>query len=177
MRRVDGVTGIITTYAGGGASLGDGGPATQGQLLAPNDLVVDVQRNVYIADTGNYRIRKVDGLTGVITTLAGNGIAGFTGDGGAATAARIGTAKGLAIDYAANVYFSDVVNASNHRVRLVSAPGGLISTFAGAGPQGSAGDGGTAASANLNTPFGVVVDPGGRVQMTDKSNHRIRAVK
>ena len=93
------------------------------------------------------------------------------------TAARIGAVKGLAIDYAANIYFSDVVNASNHRVRLVSAPSGLISTFAGVGPLGSAGDGGAAASANLNTPFGVVVDPGGRVQITDKTNHRIRAVK
>ena len=140
-------------------------------------MVLDPQRNLYIADTGNFRIRKVDALTGLITTVAGNGLAGFSGDGSAATLARIDTVKGMAVDYAGNLYFTDVFDASNHRVRIVSMPAGTISTRAGLGTVGSTGDGGIATSARLSSPHSIVVDSGGKVQISDKGNHRIRAVK
>ena len=170
-------TNVTTIFAGGGAVLGDGGAASQAKLVAPSGVAVDSQGNVYIADSGQFRIRRVDVATGVISTIVGTGVAGFLGDGGQATAARIGSVNGLAVDPAGNLVFSDVYNAANHRVRRVAYPAGTISTIVGSGAAGSSGDGGAASVATVNNPDGVVVDSGGRVIFCDRSNHRLRTVK
>jgi len=118
--RVDAVTGIITTVAGGGTSGfgGDGGPATSALLSIPAGLAVDASGDIYIADSGNNRIRRIDGVTGIITTVAGNGAAAFAGDGGPATAASLNDPVGIAIDGAGNLYVADTLN---NRVRLINA--------------------------------------------------------
>lgn len=177
IKRIDSETGALTTFAGGGSSLGDGGVATSAKIVAPSDVVTDAQGNVYIADAGQYRIRRVDVATRVITTVAGTGVAGFSGNGGAATAAKIGTVNGLAVDYAGNLYFTDVLDASNHRVRQIASPTGIISSWAGVGLSGFAGDGAAATAAKLNNPDGVVVSVDGKVTISDRSNNRIRTVK
>ena len=120
VRKVDGVTGIITTVAGNGlvGAGGDGGPATAAQLDSPNGVAVDAAGNLFIADTSNLRIRKVNGATGVITTLAGNGSSGFSGDGGAAAGAQFGGPTGVAVDNAGNLFIADL---GNFRIRTVEA--------------------------------------------------------
>jgi uncharacterized protein (TIGR03437 family) len=164
--------GIITTLAGGGqASLGDGGPATNATLYAPAGVAVDGQGNVFIADSGNNRVRKVS-ASGVIATLAGNGKAGFSGDGAAAIGASLSQPQYVAIDGQGNVFISDT---GNNRVRKVSG-NGVISTLAGTGTAGYAGDGGVAASAQLSQPEGVAVDGSGNVFIVDSNNERVRKV-
>jgi uncharacterized protein (TIGR03437 family) len=169
IRKVSG--GIITTVAGNGAYgyAGDGGPATSAALGFPEGVAVDSANNVYIADTDNIRIRKVSG--GIITTVAGNGTQGFSGDGGPATSAALGFPEGVAVDSANNVYIAD---HANNRIRKVS--GGIITTVAGNGTQGFSGDGGPATSAQLNGPFGVAVDSTGNVYIADTNNYRVRKV-
>jgi len=163
-------SGTITTVAGGGTNgLGDGGPATSASLFWPYGVAVDSAGNLYIADTNNSRIRKVSG--GTITTVAGNGNFGFSGDGGPATSASLYRPWGVAVDSAGNLYIPD---AGNHRIRKVS--GGTITTVAGNGSQGSSGDGGPAASASLNSPMGVAVDSAGNLDIADWGNSRIRKV-
>ena len=164
--------GIITTIAGGGTGsgpLGDGGPATLASLNAPLGVTVDTSGNYYIADTGNNRIRQVS--KGIITTVAGNGIAGYSGDGGMATNAQVNQPSRVAVDPSGNLYIADT---KNHRVREVS--GGVITTLAGTGAAGFTGDGGLATSAALNSPSGVAVDGGGNVYIADTGNNRIRKV-
>ena len=131
------VTGIITTIAGNGTSgySGDGGPATAAELWYPIAVAVDVSDNVYIADYGSNRIRKVS-AAGIITTIAGNGTAGYSGDGGAATSAELYNPVGVAVDGSGNVYESEV---NNNRIRKVSAAG-IITTIAGNGTAGFGGD-------------------------------------
>jgi uncharacterized protein (TIGR03437 family) len=168
-----GPTGIITTLAGNGVqgSSGDGGPATGASLYYPAALAVDAAGNVFIADWGNNRIRKVD-PGGIITTVAGSGARGFSGDGGPATSAALIGPEAVATDTFGNVYIGDT---GNRRVRKVS-PAGIIVTVAGNGVQGFAGDGGPATSASLYTPFGLAVDAAGNLYIADYDNDRIRKV-
>ncbi|MFZ4811864.1 MAG: NHL repeat-containing protein, partial [Ilumatobacteraceae bacterium] len=161
--------GTVSTVAGGGASLGDGGPATSAQLASPSGVAVDAVGNVYIADSSNNRVRKI-GTDGTITTIAGTGVGGFSGDGGPATGAQLRNPSGVAVDAAGNVYIADY---SNDRVRKVTT-GGTITTIAGTGVRGFSGDGGPATSADINLPFGVVVDATGNVFFT--TNRWVRKV-
>ena len=161
--------GVITTVAGGRTSLGDNGPATSAQLNAPTGVTVDPAGNLYIADSGNARIRKVSNA--VITTVAGNGTQGFSGDNGLATSAQLVNPYGLAIDPAGNLYIAD---SSNNLVRKVS--NGVITTVAGNGTPGFSGDNGPAASAQLASPAGVAVDSGGNLYIADSLNNLVRKV-
>jgi hypothetical protein len=162
-------SGVITTVAGGGASFGDGGPATGAQLFNPYGVAVDAAGNLYIADSGNSRIRKVS--NGIVTTVAGNGTQGFSGDNGAATSAQLSNPYGVAVDSAGNLYVAD---SGNSRIRKVT--NGTIATVAGNGTQGFSGDNGVATSAQLNNPFGVAVDSIGNLYIADSGNSRIRMV-
>jgi len=170
IRKVD-LNGIITTFAGGGVGAGgDGGPATQAQLGFPSGIAVDAAGNLYIADTDNSRVRKVD-LNGIITTVAGTGEHGYSGDGGPATQAELGFPSDIAVDAAGNLYIAD---PNNSRVRKVDSRG-IISTFAGNGHRGFSGDGGPATKAQLE-PVGVAVDAAGNVYIADIGNFRIRRI-
>jgi uncharacterized protein (TIGR03437 family) len=175
-------SGVLATVAGGALGFsGDGGPATKAALNFPAGVAVDSAGNLYFADKGNNRVRKVD-TKGVITTFAGTGTAGYSGDGGPATGAKLGlnlTAafQGVAVDSAGNVYIAD---PANNRVRMVN-PSGIISTFAGNGTPfatGSLGngDGGPPASASVMTPYGVKVDSAGNVFIADTGHNLIRKV-
>jgi trimeric autotransporter adhesin len=167
--------GIITTVAGNGTLSygGDGGPATSAQMSAPAAIAVDLDENIYIAVPGNGRVRKVTRSTGIITTVAGDGTTGFSGDGGLATAAQLRQPYGVAVDKSGNIYIAD--NA-NHRIRLVAKGTGIITTLAGDGTSGYSGDGGPAASAQLSYPYDVSVDASGNVYISDTYNHRVRVV-
>ena len=169
-------TGTISTVAGSGTAGygGDGGAAASAQLNSPTGVALDGANNLYIADTYNNRIRKVDSA-GVISTVAGSGTLGFSGDGGAAASARLNGPTGLALDSADNLYIADT---NNHRIRRVDISG-MISTVAGSGSglTGSNGDGGAAVAAQLNYPRDVVLDKFGRLYIADKNNNRIRRVK
>jgi len=175
VRKVAESTGTISTAAGNGTAgySGDGGTATSAELNYPNGIAVDSSCNFYIADTSNERIRKVTISTGVITTVAGNGTVGYSGDGGAATSAELGYPMGVAIDSYGNIYIGD---SNNNRIRKVAVSSGTISTVAGNGVQGYTGDGGAATSAEMNGPEGVAVDSSANVYIADEGNSRIRAV-
>jgi len=171
IRRID-LAGNITTVAGNGEQgyFGDGGAATAASLNTPTAVAVDLNGNIYIADSNNNRIRVVTG--GTISTFAGNGTASYSGDGGAATSATLYTPRGVAVDANGVVYIADT---NNHVVRKVS--GGTISTIAGsAQQQGFYGDNGAAGSAGLDTPTSVVVDANGKVYVADSNNHRVRVL-
>ncbi len=164
--------GVITTVAGGGAPLGDGGPATGAQLAAAGSVAVDSASNLYIGEgypLEGGRIRKVS--NGVITVVAGNGTWGASGDGGPATSAKLSSALGVAVDYAGDVYVAD---SYSQRIREVS--NGVITTVAGTGAGGFGGDNGPATSAIFNFPVGVAVDSAGNLYIADQSNQRIRKV-
>ena len=166
--------GIINTLAGTGTAsfTGDGGLATAATVNTPVGVWVVPSGDVYFADQSNNRIRKITVATGIITTIAGTGTAGFSGDGGAATSAELNKPAGIFIDPAGNIYIGDLMN---NRVRKVT-PGGIISTVAGNGTAGFAGDGGLATSAELNEPWGVWVEPSGNILITDQLNYRVRKV-
>jgi sugar lactone lactonase YvrE len=151
--------------AAAGGFAGDGGPATAALLAgrfavgagdATSAIALDQQGNLYILDNGNLRVRKVD-QAGIITTIAGNGTWGFSGDGGPATAAEFGESNGIAVDAAGNVYIADTDNA---RIRKVDLKG-VIHTIAGTSKSGFAGDGGPAAKAQLSAPRGMAIDAAG----------------
>jgi uncharacterized protein (TIGR03437 family) len=167
----------INTFAGNGAAAfgGDGLSAFSASLNNPRGIAVDSQGNVYIADTLNHRIRRVN-LSGTISTVAGNGTAGFAGDGGAAVNAQLNQPEDVFVDGGGNLFIAD---SSNHRIRKVT-PGGIISTYAGSGGPGFTGgyngDGIQATSAQFNRPTSVVMDAGGNLFISDSSNHRIRRV-
>lgn len=167
--------GTIGTFAGTGAKgyAGDGGPAASALLNGPFDVAVDSAGNLYFSDTFNHCIRRVDGATGVITTVAGRGDAGYSGDGGRATDAQLNEPYGIALDRAGNLYVAD---RHNHCVRRVDAAG-RITTLAGNGAKGYGGDGGSAARAGLVEPNGLGLAPDhGTLLVADVSDHRVRAV-
>ncbi len=166
--------GTITTLAGNGAITfaGDGGPATHASFFNPSGVAADNAGNVYIADSMNNRIRKVDSA-GTISTVAGNGSVGFTGDGGPATSASLWTPLDVAVDSTGNLYIAD---SGNNRIRKVNTAG-VITTVAGGAPvPGYSGDGGQAVGAGLFLPGGVTVDPSGNLYIADIGNNRIRKV-
>jgi len=171
--RVVSPTGVINTFAGTGAQgfSGDGGAATSAQLDSPSGVAVDSSNNVYIADTHNNRIREVLASTGVISTIAGTGAAGFAGDGAAATSAQLNYPTAVAVDSAGNVYIADT---NNHRIREIKS--GTINTVAGDGEQFYSGDGGAATAAGLDSPNGVAVDSAFNIYIGDTHNQRVRLV-
>lgn len=172
IRKID-PKGIITTVAGAGTQgfSGDGGPATSAQLFRPSSVAVDSAGNLYIADTNNRRIRKVD-ARGTITTLAGTGAFGYSGDGAVATSATMETPVDVSVDAQGDVYFTDQDTATVRKV----TPAGIISTVAGNGTTGFSGDGGPATSAAFAGPLSATVDNLGNVYISDSGNHRIRKV-
>ena len=176
IRKVDASTGNISTVAGTATISGDGGAATAARLFGPRGVALDGSGNLYIADTGNNRIRKVDATTGNISTIAGSGATGFSGDGGAATAARLFGPRGVALDGSGNLYIADTFN---NRIRKVDASTGDISTVAGSGAPGFgiSGDGGAATAARLVRPAGVAVDGVGNLYIADGWNNSIRKVE
>ena len=165
--------GVISTFAGAGTQgyAGDGGPATAALLTRPYFVAVDPAGNVLIADSGNFRIRKVTSA-GIITTVVGTGRAGYDGDGGPATAASINYTSAVAFDSAGNMYLAD---SGNNVIRKVDTRG-TITTVAGNGQAGFSGDGGLATQATLNSPFAVAVGPGGNLYISDEGNLRVRMV-
>ncbi len=165
----------ITSPVGTGKAgdSGDEGPASKAQLNAPFDLAFDKAGNLYLADTFNHRIRRVEARTGLITTIAGNGTKGFSGDGGPAAKAQLNEPYGLVIDDQGNLYFADRLN---YRVRRVSTKSGIITTIAGNGSKVYSGDGGPATNAGLAEPNGVALDGHGRLLIADVADHRIRAI-
>jgi len=169
VRRID-PAGIITTVAGNGVAgfSGDGGPAVSASLTRPYGVAVDAARNIFIADTGNTRIRQVR-LDGTIVTIAGDGTGGFTGDGGPASAARI-TVQSLFVDASGNLYFS-----GGPRIRKIGTDG-VITTIAGSGGIGFAGDGGLATKATFDNPVGMTMDAAGNFYIADSNNDRIRKI-
>jgi len=173
IRQVDLRTSIITTLAGDGQFrfAGDGGPAPEASLGQPASAALDRQGNLYIADTFNHRIRRLDAATGLLSTAAGDGQARFAGDGGPAFRASLNRPAGVAVDSLGNLYISDT---DNHRIRRLDAATGLISTVAGNGQQGFSGEGGLATDAGLNRPRRVAVDNLGNLYISDADNHRIR---
>ena len=172
IRRVD-ASGTITTVAGSGGRGygGDGGPAVRTSLNVPAGVAVDGLGNLYIAESEQNRVLRVD-TSGIITTMAGNGEIGFSGDGGPAVEAWLNTPLGVTVDEAGNVYIADW---GNHRIRRVDGSG-IITTIAGTGERGFSGDGGPAVEASLWHPEGVTVDGGGNLYIADWGNHRIRRV-
>ena len=178
---------IITTVAGTGTagSTGDGGLANAAELTLPRGTAVDAAGDIFIADTTNSRIREVNHATGIITTVAGTGTAGISGDGGAATNAELNRPYGVAVDAAGNLFIADTWN---NRIRVVNLTGsaevingislaaGDITTVAGIGMAGHSGDGGAATAAELSHPEGVAVDAAGNLFIADTLNNRIREV-
>jgi sugar lactone lactonase YvrE len=165
--------GMLTRFAGTGTAgySGDGGPALQATLRIPAGLLTDDKGNVYIADRENHVVRKVD-PKGIITTIAGNGTAGFSGDGGPATKASFNFPSGLALDSKGNLYISD---RSNNRVRRVT-PKGVVNTYAGNGEEGYGGDSGPALKARIDRPFGLAIDKKDNLYIADRRNNRVRKV-
>jgi len=180
VRRVDAGTGVITTVAGsggvgyeGGGFSGDGGSATEALLSWTTGVALDGAGNLFVGDELNYRVRRVAAVTGVITTVAGTGEQGFSGDGGLATAAQLGGVYGVALDGAGNLFIADRWNG---RVRRVDAVSGLITTVAGTGGGGPGGDGGPATASPLGLAYAVALDGAGNLFIGNSSQHSVRVV-
>ncbi len=167
--------GSLSVYAGTGAPgfSGDGMAAVGAQLYLPSSLAIDAAGNLFIADQGNNRIRRVDAVTGRITTVAGSdSIYGFSGDGGPAAQARLGLPAGVAVDAHGRLYIADT---DNNRIRVVGGDG-IIRTIAGNGAAGLAGDGGPAVAARLFSPVGVTLY-GSNLLVADSGNNRVRLIR
>jgi uncharacterized protein (TIGR03437 family) len=167
------VSGVLTTIAnnltGAIGSAGDGGPATLARINNCLGITVDKGGNLYFADTGNHKIRRI-AANGIITTITGTGFAGFSGDGGPAAQAQLNNPTGVSVDAAGNLYIAD---NRNFRIRMVSANGN-IATIAGKAASGYSGDGGPATNAQLKFPTGTAVDSAGNVYVADNQNSAIR---
>ena len=174
IREVSKSTGHISTVAGNGTSgyTGDNGQATSAEITVPTGILVDASGNLFISD-GNFAVRKVVMGTGIISTIAGNSTNGYGGDGGLATSSELYFPQGIAFDSTGNLYIAD---ATNSRIRKVTASTGDISTVAGNGSAGFVGDGGAATSATLSTPLDVTIDSSGNIYIADYLNYRIRKV-
>jgi hypothetical protein len=180
IRKLDLTTGVITTIAGTGAPgfSGDSAPATQATLNLPTALAADTLGNLYLADTANHRIRKIAAATstltsGTITTIAGTGTQGYSGDTGPATSAAIDSPTGLATDTLGNLYLADT---HNHRIRKITAATGAITTIAGTGAPGASADAIIATASQLGLPQGLTIDTHGNLYLADTANHRIRKI-
>ncbi len=166
------VAGIMSTFAGGGTTgLGDGGAATAAAMAGPCGIATDASGNIYIADGGNQRIRKVS-ASGIISTIAGTGAMGYTGDGGPATAAEVNYPNDLRVDASGNLLIAD---SYNNVVRKINTAG-IISTIAGTGTAGHTGDGGLATAAEMYYPNGIVIDGVGNIYVTEASNSIVRKI-
>ena len=152
----------------------ESGPAPSVAFDTPYAVEVDLEGDLYIADSFNHRIRKVETSTGMVSTVAGNGTPGFGGDGGPAPLAQLHFPTGLFVDDDGNLFIAD---SFNHRIRLVELEAGIITTVAGGNALGFSGDGGAASEALLNFPSGVRLDSDGNLLIADRNNHRIRAIK
>jgi hypothetical protein len=175
IRRVDGGSGQITSVVGVGIAgmSPDGTPATMALLDLPSALTLDAALNLYFADARTHVIRRIDHASGLVATVAGNGVQGFSGDSGPAVRASIDSPAGLAVDAAGDLLIAD---SHNQRVRRVDHLTGVIQTVAGTGLAGFGGDAGAAAMAGLNLPRGLTVDEAGNLFIVDSSNHRIRRI-
>ena len=174
IRKID-TNGIMTTVAGTPGEIGDtgnNGAATSAKLESPRGVTVDSQGNLYISDTENHRIRKVD-TDGIITTFAGVVNFGYSGDGNAATSAQLNFPYQITVDASDNVYFAD---NRNNVIRKVDISSGTISTVAGNGNNSFSGDDGLAVNASLSGPLGVIFDSKGNMYIADSANNRIRKV-
>ena len=173
IRKID-ASGMISTVCGFGSGgfSGDGGPATAAQFAGALGICTDSAGNVYFADYGNHRVRKIDAITGIITTVAGTGAIGYTGDGIPATSSNLFNPFNVGIDIYGNLHIADY---SNHRIRKVNSSG-IISTVTGSGTAGFSGDGGAATTAQINSPEGVAFDACGNMYIADFNNKRIRKV-
>jgi DNA-binding beta-propeller fold protein YncE len=172
--RVD-ARGMLTVFAGTGekGDRGDDGPATQAQFNAMHSLAVGPADDLYIADTWNNRVRRIDAKSGKVFPFAGTGRKGFSGDGGPATAASLNMPHELRFDAAGNMYIAE---RDNHVIRKVT-PGGIISTVAGVGKPGYSGDGGPGAKAELRQPHSLIIDRDGSLLICDIGNQRIRRLR
>ncbi len=175
VRKVSATSGIITTVAGNGKFeySGDGGLAIEAGLGRPKGVAVDSMDNLYVADTENFRIRKVNVQNGIINTFAGTGTAGFSGDNGPALSSKLSWPYGMSFDTSGNLYFTD---SGNQRIRKIATATGLISTVAGDGGKGYSGDDGPALAAKFRNPYGVGVASDGTIFVADSENRRIRCV-
>jgi streptogramin lyase len=176
IRRVAAGTGIISTVAGGGPARkgysGDNGPATSARLNTPQGIAVATNGDLYIADAGNHVIRRVDAGSRIISTFAGAGTSGYSGDNGPATAAQLSSPTRVCLDPSGNVYIAD---HGNHVIRRVERSG-TITSIAGVGLPGFSGDGGPAIAAQLSSPFGIANDNEGNLLITDNGNSVVRAI-
>ena len=165
--------GVVSTIAGNGkqAYSGDGGAATLAALNQPQGLLTDPAGHIYIAEFGNQTVRRIE-LDGTISTFAGNGTHGFSGDGGPAARAQLAQPDGLVLDSAGNLYIGD---SDNSRIRMVN-PAGIITTVAGSGAQGFGGDNGSPLQASFHFPNGLAMDSSGRLYVGDTGNARVRAI-
>ena len=164
---------MISTVAGTGVAgfSGDGGLAISAAISFPEGVAVDASGNLFIADRGNHRVRKVDAATGIITTFAGTGTPGFSGDGGPATAAKMNAPSRVAVGPSGNIFISDA-----NRIRKVNVSTGIITTVVGNGARAFTGDDGPAINAAINFPNGITFDYEGNMYLADTSNQRIRKV-
>ncbi len=173
VRRIDAVTGRVATLAGTGEEgySGDGGPAAGAMLADPRALALDMQEGLHIADRYSHCVRRVDFATGVITTVAGRGEKGYSGDGGPAAEARFNQPSALACDPRGNLYIAD---CWNYRIRRLDAGTGQMTTVVGFGKMGLSGDGGLATEARIGFVEGLAVDGAGNLYLADHSYHCIR---
>lgn len=173
--KVDATTNIITFFAGTGDEgfSGDDGMAIHGTLNGPWTIAISPDGHVYIADTDNFRIRKVDAVTNIISTVVGTGEGGYSGDDSLAINAKINRPTGLSFDQDGNLYFSDMDNA---RIRKLDVATNIITTVVGTGEIGFSGDGAAAINAQLNLPSGIAIDSNDNIFIADRSNDSIRRV-
>lgn len=165
VRKIWASNGMVTTIAGAGSAIGDGIPAL-GSYLVPRNMCIDAAGDIFVVDSATNKIRRIDAITNIITTVAGAGVAGYSGDGGAATGATFSNIQGIAIDAANNIY---LVDCGNNRVRMITAATGIVSTIAGTGAAGYSGDGGPATAATISQATSICVSTTGDVYFADQS--------